>query len=138
MRNLETRIEALLEAPYARVVIPDVETGTFAARVLEFPGCVAQGDSAAEAYENLEGAAKDWLIAALDLGQTIPEPAENQAYRGRFLLRLPRSLHRQAAEAAARDDTSLNQFIVAALAGKIGATSALERRATNARVGTPA
>ncbi len=114
-----------LQAPYARVVIPDPESGTYTARILEFPGCVAQGDSLTEAYERLERAAEDWIRAALDLGQEVPAPAEEQTYSGRILVRLPKSLHRRAAELADRDSTSLNQFIVSALAEKVGATNVL-------------
>jgi len=36
-------------------------------------------------------------------------------------LRLPDSLHQYAKQLAARDDTSLNQFIVTAIAEKISA-----------------
>ena len=112
-----------LNAPYGRVVIPDHETGTYTARVMEFPGCVTQGDTIAEAHERLERAAEDWIRAALDMGQPIPAPAEEQRYSGRILVRLPRSLHQRAAEAADADATSLNQFIVAAVAERVGATA---------------
>ena len=112
-----------LKAPYCRVVIPDYETGTFTARVMEFPGCVTQGDTIAQAHERLERAAEDWIKTALDLGQDIPSPAEEESYSGRILVRLPKSLHRRAAEAAEADATSLNQFIVAAVAERVGASA---------------
>lgn len=124
MSEHDTQIDSLLRAPYARQVIPEPESGTFTGRILEFPGCIAQGDSVEETYESLEEAARDWLIAAIDLGQEIPEPAETQEYRGRVLVRFPKSLHRRAVEAAQRDATSLNQFIVSAVAEKVGASSA--------------
>ncbi len=111
----------ILRASYSRVVIPDQETETFTARILEFPGCVAQGDSVEEAYEKLQSAAESWLEAALDLGQKIPGPLAEQVYSGRVLVRLPRSLHQQATEAARGDATSLNQFIVTAVAERVGA-----------------
>lgn len=62
-----------LKEPYARVLIPD-ENGTYAAEIMEFPGCFAQGDSPAEAMKNLEEAAKCWIKAALSQKQKIPEP----------------------------------------------------------------
>jgi len=115
--------EEYLTQPYSRILIPDEKSGTFAAEILEFPGCVSQGDTAQEAYERLEEAAKGWIEAALDLGQEIPPPGLVHGYSGKFALRLPKSLHRQAVRAAERDGTSLNQFIVTALAEKIGATT---------------
>lgn len=122
MANQQRTVSEYLAAPYSRIVIPDPDSGTFTARILEFPGCVAQGDTAAEAYANLELATEAWLEAALELGQMIPKPAESNDYSGRILARFPKSLHRRAAEFAALEGTSLNQFIVAAVAEKVGAT----------------
>lgn len=122
MQKREREISSYLSRPYSRVLVPDVETGTYTARILEFPGCVAEGSTREQAYERLEQSARDWLIAALDLGQEIPTPAVEQTYSGRTLLRLPKSLHRRCAEAAAAEGTSLNQFVVAALAEKLGET----------------
>ena len=87
----------------------------------EFPGCISQGDSPDEAYARLHDAALAWIEAAQDLGQPIPDPQEENAYRGKFALRMPASLHKDVAQAAERDGISLNQFIVAALAERIGA-----------------
>jgi predicted RNase H-like HicB family nuclease len=113
----------LLRKPYTRALVPDVESGTFMAQVLEFPGCVAQGKNPAEAYERLEAAAESWIEAALEMHQEIPQPATDAQFGGKFALRLPRSLHRQAAQLAELDGTSLNQFIVATLAEKVGAVN---------------
>lgn len=129
MNKLAKSPEEYLKQPYSRVLIPDEKTGTFTAEILEFPGCISQGDTAQEAYERLEEAAKGWIEAGLDLGQEIPPPALVHGYSGKFALRLPKSLHCQAARAAERDGTSLNQFIVTALAEKIGAATLFDRLA---------
>lgn len=110
----------ILKAPYSRVLIPE-EDGTFSAEILEFPGCFAQGKTANEAFNNLEGAAKVWIEASLAQGLNIPSPALNQSYSGKIALRIPRSLHKRAAQMAARDATSLNQFLITAIASRIGA-----------------
>ena len=49
-----------------------------------------------------------------------PEDRDKPAPSGRLLLRMPRTLHAELAQAAEREGTSLNQFITAALATKIG------------------
>jgi len=113
--------EEYLKEPYSRVLIPDEESGTYTALILEFPGCIAQGDTPQEAYEHLEDAAKQWIEAALNLKQEIPSPSQSVSFGGRVLLRLPRSLHRQLSLIAEREGVSLNQFIVSALAEKVGA-----------------
>ncbi len=112
--------EQYLKAPYARILIPESD-GTYTAEILEFPGCLAQGDTAQEALANLEQAARGWIVAALEQGQEIPPPTTNQGFSGRLALRLPRSLHKQATRLAQRDGTSLNQFLVTAVAARVGA-----------------
>lgn len=121
MSDIQMTPEEFLRRPYTRALIPDTESGTFAAMIPEFPGCISQGDSPQEAYARLHEAALAWIEAAQDLGQPIPDPQEENAYRGKFALRMPASLHKDVAQAAERDGISLNQFIVAALAERIGA-----------------
>jgi len=50
-----------------------------------------------------------WLTTALDRGITIPEP---ESYSGKFVLRVPKSLHRKLSENARRENLSLNQFLI--------------------------
>ena len=119
--------EDYLKLPYTRILIPDEESGTFTAEIIEFPGCISQADTPEEAYKRLEEVAKSWIEAALDLGQEIPSPSTVQGYGGKFALRLPRSLHRQASLAADREGTSLNQFIIYAVSEKLGASNLYER-----------
>jgi len=121
-------ITSLLRRPYARVVVPD-DTGRYAARILEFPGCFSEGGTPEEAYENLEKAAGNWLESAVSQGMTVPEPFATQGYSGTVSLRLPKSIHRRAAEYAHRDGVSLNQFLVAAIAARIGAEDLLRTMA---------
>jgi hypothetical protein len=71
----------------------------------------------------LEDAAKSWLTATLKAGQAIPEPIETLGYSGRIALRVPRTLHKQASQFAELEGTSLNQFIVSAIAEKVGAAN---------------
>lgn len=108
-----------LRQPYARIVIP-VGENSYHAEILEFPGCFAQGDTAEQAYSNLENAAESWIGACLAQGQEVPEPSSNLTYSGRIAFRLPRSIHRKAAQLAGRDATSLNTFLISAVSAKVG------------------
>lgn len=114
--------EEYLKKPYSRVVIPDEESNTYTAQILEFPGCITEGKTPQEAYERLEKVASSWIEAALGMGQNIPLPWSTYEYGGRIALRLPKSLHKQVSLAAERDGTSLNQFIVMAISEKVGAS----------------
>lgn len=115
-----------LKEPYSRVLIPE-EDGTYSADILEFPGCFAEGRTPEEAYANLEKVAESWIEAVLEQGQEIPAPIEAHDFSGRIALRIPRSIHKQAAKFAEMDGTSLNQFFLTAIAARVGAWEFYER-----------
>ena len=73
MRDLG--IASYLKKPYARILTPEPD-GAFRGEILEFPGCIALGDTAEAALAMLEDVAWSWLEATLDKGQAIPEPME--------------------------------------------------------------
>jgi predicted RNase H-like HicB family nuclease len=116
------KITDILAKPYARMVIPDPDGG-FTAEIVEFSGCIAMGESAAEALDGLEEVAADWIGAAIEQGQDIPEPMDAVGYSGKLVLRMPKSLHQRASLYAERDGVSLNQFIVTCLAESVGLRS---------------
>lgn len=122
-------LREILARPYARVLIPEPD-GQYSAEIMEFPNCVASGDNAADALATLEQVAADWIAAALEQGQEIPEPMESADYSGRLVLRMPKGLHRRAALLAEREGASLNQFIVTCLAEAVG-EKARSRAETN-------
>lgn len=74
-------VNEILQRPYSRVLTPE-EDGRFSASILEFPGCFSQGNSPAEAYANLEEAAKNWVQAALEQKLEIPEALAPQRAGG--------------------------------------------------------
>jgi predicted RNase H-like HicB family nuclease len=109
-----------LKRPYSRVVVPEAD-GSYRGEVLEFPGCIAVGDTAAETLANLEEVAASWLESVIARGQSIPEPLEENEYSGKTVLRLAKSIHQKAARAARRDGVSLNAFIANCVAEQLGA-----------------
>lgn len=123
---MNRNLDEYIKQPYTRILIPN-DDGTYSAEILEFSGCFADGETADEAMKNLSEAAKSWLEACFERGLEIPEPFMNQDFGGKIALRLPRSLHRQAVRFAARDGVSLNQFLVSAVAAKVGAEDAFAR-----------
>jgi hypothetical protein len=69
--------------------------------------------------------------AASSLPEDEPDDRAKPAPSGRLLLRMPRTLHADLAQAAEREGTSLNQYITAALATKVGAGPDERRSAPN-------
>ena len=118
-------LEEYLALPYRIALVSDQDeegnTG-WVAEVEELPGCLSQGATPDEAVNRVRAAMVEWLTVVLEEGKEIPEPRELAAsfYSGRFLLRIPRSLHAELARAADQEGVSLNHFASAALAGAVG------------------
>jgi len=119
-----------LSKPYSFVFLKN-DDDTYSGEIVEFPGCFAQGDTIAEAMENLVSAAESWVEAALDQELSIPEPFMTQDFGGRVALRLPKSLHKQAVRLANMDGVSLNQFLVDAISEKVGAQNLYQHLCEN-------
>jgi len=117
--SVEKTLDYYLQLPYTFALTPDPD-GSWFVQVREFPGCMSQGDTPEDALAMIRDALRGWLEVALADGDTIPEPRSLDAYSGRFVLRMPRSLHRDLVEIAEREGTSLNQYINVVLARAVG------------------
>jgi antitoxin HicB len=116
---LGTSVEDYMRRPYVMVVVWDEDY--WAATFPELPGLVAAADTWEELQQKIHDAKWSYFEVALETGLPIPEPGESgEPASGRVLLRLPKSLHRQAARAAQRDGVSVNMFLVSAIAKELG------------------
>jgi len=122
-------IEEYLSLPYTVEVYRDDSDGEvgYVARVVELPGCLTQADTFAELEEMIQDAMRAWIETAIENGQMIPEPQILDDYSGRFVVRLPKSLHRQLAERASKEGVSLNSLVAVALGQYVGTESASTR-----------
>ncbi len=84
----------------------------------ELPGCKADGQSAQEALSSLDVSRELWIESALATGLEVPEPQEAPQYSGRFVLRIPKSLHRDLVNEAEAEGVSLNSHVCNVLAGR--------------------
>jgi antitoxin HicB len=107
--------------PYGITLRKD-EEGDWVARVEELPGCTAHGGTQAEALGKLEEIKTAWIEDAIESGDVfgIPEPKVSELPSGKWLQRVPRSLHKSLTDAAKREGVSLNQFVTTVLAEVIG------------------
>lgn len=117
-------IEEYLKLPYTIEVIRDTneENPGWVARVVELPGCITQSDTFDELETMIQDAMRLWIEVALEDGTPIPEPRSEEEYSGKFIVRVPKSLHRRMAVQADREGVSLNQFVSTVLAGAVGVT----------------
>jgi len=112
------KLKEYLANPYARELIRN-EDGTWYARVMELRGCMTEGDTEEAALEALDEAMKGWLEVAIEDDEYIPEPLESRDFSGKFVVRVPRTMHRDLAKCAEIEGVSLNQFVLSALAKEV-------------------
>jgi len=111
---------------YAHIVSPLLEAdgGGFLITFPDLPGCMSDGETEAEAIANGRDAFVSWTSARADIGKEIPEPAYRpeavQTASGRFLTRLPKSVHAKLAERAKAEGVSLNALVLAFIAEGLG------------------
>jgi predicted RNase H-like HicB family nuclease len=101
-----------LKLPYNIIIRHTVdESGSdYFATVLEFDGCMSDGATYQEAFENIQEAMAGWIETKLANGFPVPLPVGDETYSGKFVVRLPKTLHAKLAIEAKKEGVSLNQY----------------------------
>ncbi len=94
----------------------------------DLPGCRSDGATPEEAIENGRDALKSWLAIANEFDDQLPRPFS--AVSGRFVQRVPRSLHAQLVSQAVADGVSLNTLVVSLVSQSLGRRQSGSRRPT--------
>jgi antitoxin HicB len=94
---------------YQFTVQPEADGGYFI-EYPDLPGCMTQVDAADEIAGAAEEIRNLWIETALDQSREIPVPTETPDYSGKFIVRIPKSLHRTLSVAAKKEGVSLNQY----------------------------
>ncbi len=110
-------LDYYLGLKYPITFYPDPQGG-YVIEIKDLPGCMTQAETVEEAMENIEEARSLWIETAYEFGDEIPLPSTDIEYSGKFLLRMPKTLHRNLAENAEKEGVSLNQYILALLSEK--------------------
>ena len=101
--------EYYLSLPY-KIVLHPAREGGYVAEIPELVGCLTQGDNMQDTLEMIEDAKKAWIEIAMQDGREIPEPETEEKYSGKFLVRVPKSLHKELAMRAKKEAVSINQL----------------------------
>jgi antitoxin HicB len=91
--------------------------GGYLAVVPDLPGCMSDGETGQEAFENVLDAIESWKEEAAELGRPIPEPDSSL---GQWRQRAPKTLHTTLKQMARHEGVRLNQLVVAILAESVG------------------
>ena len=106
------KVDEYMKLPYNYIIqaINDESGNYYYARVLEFDGCQSTGETFNEAYENIKDAMRGWIETKLENGYEVPLPIGYEDFSGKFVVRIPKSLHYRLAVEAEQEGVSLNQY----------------------------
>lgn len=107
-----------LTYPFEILPLSKDEGGGYAITFPDLAGCRSDGASPEKALENGRLALADWLAVATEFGDAVPAPFASVS--GRFVQRVPKSLHRQLVDEAKIDGVSLNTLVVSLVAEGLG------------------
>ena len=119
-----------IEYPFEIRPLSKGEGGGYSVSFPDVPGCWSDGATPEEAIENGRDALRSWLTVAGEFGDELPKPFS--AVSGRFVQRVPRSLHAQLIARAKAEGVSLNTLVVSLVSQGIGRRQ--ERVATGHRL----
>ena len=110
----KSMLEKYLKKPYNIIIKPvsDEAGNYFAARVLEFDGCIATGETKEEAHNNIYEVLEGFIEDMIEEGEEMPEPISDGDFSGNLRVRMPKSLHNNLSKAAKLEGVSLNQYII--------------------------
>ena len=104
--------------PFEVRPLTEDEGGGFLITFPDLPGCMSDGETIEEAIENGRDAFKCWMASHIEDNRPIPAPGESQS--GKFVQRLPKSLHARLTARAKQEGVSMNTLVIAFIAESLG------------------
>lgn len=96
---------------YTYTVRWNEEDGAFIGRVAEFPSLAAHGRTLEAALAEIKTVVSEVLKDLTASREHIPEPFGKRRFSGKFVVRVPESVHRELAIRAMEEGVSLNQLV---------------------------
>ena len=87
-----------LDYPFTMRKLSANEGGGYLIEFPDLPGCMSDGDTIEEAIANGEDAINCWVNAAKDSCRDIPSPGQLESQSGKWVQRVPKSMHLRLAE----------------------------------------
>lgn len=109
MTDATKDLDYYLALAYPYQVVPD--DGSFFVTYPDLPGCMTQVEDAADIPAMAQEIKELWLETSLESGMDVPEPVSAE-FSGKFVVRLPKSLHASIAHRASEEGVSLNSYVV--------------------------
>lgn len=111
-------MSSLFEYPFQVHPLSNEEGGGWLISFPDLPGCMSDGETPEQAIANGKDALEAWITAMRESGRTVPKPGELPS--GKFIARVPRSIHARLAARARQEGVSMNSLVSSFLAESLG------------------
>ncbi|MCA9993728.1 MAG: type II toxin-antitoxin system HicB family antitoxin [Anaerolineales bacterium] len=115
----------LSQYPFEIRPLSEEEGGGFLISFTDFSECISDGETIAEAIENGMDALQETIAALESLNMPVPEPGSGGSYSGKFMQRVPKSIHARLVMRAKQEGVSMNALVTSILAESLGRREAV-------------
>jgi antitoxin HicB len=110
----------LSQYPFEIRRLSEEDGGGFLISFTDFSECISDGETIEEAIENGMDALQETIAALESLNISVPEPGSGGSYSGKFIQRVPRSIHARLVVRAKQEGVSMNSLVTSILAESLG------------------
>jgi antitoxin HicB len=124
--------DKVLDYPFLLRTLSKEEGGGYLIEYPDLPGCMSDGETVEEAINNGKEATQSWMEAALEEKREIPKPGSLEKQSGKWVQRVPKSVHLRLVEKAKEEGVSLNTLVITLIAESLGRSS-LRKQSSRSR-----
>ena len=117
----------LSDYPFEVRPLSSEEGGGYLISFPDFAECISDGESVDEAIENGRDALKATIAALKSKKLAVPAPNSGGVASGKFVARVPKTVHAQLATRAGAEGVSLNALVLTFIAQGLGGSGSKPR-----------
>ena len=117
----------LSDYPFEVRPLSSEEGGGYLISFPDFAECISDGETVEEAIVNGRDALKATIAALNAMKHSVPAPNNGGVASGKFVARVPRTVHAQLATRARAEGVSLNALVLTFIAQGLGVSGAKAR-----------
>ncbi|MCC6602589.1 MAG: type II toxin-antitoxin system HicB family antitoxin [Anaerolineae bacterium] len=110
----------LKQYPFEIQPLSEEDGGGYLISFPDFSECISDGETVEEAIQNGLDALEETIAALESMNLPVPEPGSGGSYSGKFIQRVPKSLHARLAARARQEGVSMNTLVNTFLAESLG------------------
>ena len=116
------------EYPFIIRHLSNEEGGGYLIEFPDLPGCMSDGETIDEAILNGHDVIQAWIEAAKKTGRAIPIPGELESQSGKWVQRVPKSIHLRLVNRAKEENVSLNTLVIMMLSESLAVPSSIHKK----------